>query len=266
MSATARDTGEGHAALAVIRVRQLSKSFGDAAVLSGIDLDVGRGEVVSVIGKSGSGKSTLLRCLNLLEQPSGGTIEIGGEQVYGDGRVLRGRELVALRRRIGMVFQSLCLFPHLSAVENVALPLIRGLGLTGEEAVRRSVEFLGRVGLADRALEFPRRLSGGQQQRVAIARALALRPLALLFDEPTSALDPESTAEVLAVMRELGAEGMTMVVVTHELGFAQEVSDRVGLIDSGAFLEIGPPGDILRNPRHQRTREFLAQFLGRNSS
>jgi len=235
-------------------------------VLRGVDLDVGRAEVVSVIGRSGSGKSTLLRCLNLLEQPSGGTIEVGGERVYGYGRALRGRELVALRRRIGMVFQSLCLFPHLSAVENVALPLIRGLGLGQDEAIRRSLGFLGRVGLADRALELPRRLSGGQQQRVAIARALALRPVALLFDEPTSALDPESTAEVLAVMRELRDEGMTMIVVTHELGFAADASDRVGFIADGAFLEIGPPGDILQNPRHDRTREFVSQYLRRRSS
>jgi ABC-type polar amino acid transport system ATPase subunit len=234
-------------------------------VLRGIDLDVSRAEVVSVIGKSGSGKSTLLRCLNLLEQPTGGAIEVGGEHVYGAGRALRGRELVALRRRIGMVFQSLCLFPHLSAVENVAMPLIRGLGVGHEEAVRRSVEFLGRVGLADRALELPRRLSGGQQQRVAIARALALRPVALLFDEPTSALDPESTAEVLAVMRELRDEGMTMIVVTHELGFAGEASDRIGFIDDGAFLEIGPPDGILENPRHERTREFVSRYRRRPS-
>jgi ABC-type polar amino acid transport system ATPase subunit len=255
----------GPAAPEVITIRCLCKSFGERSVLRGIDLTVHRGEVISVIGKSGSGKSTLLRCLNLLEHPTSGTIEIGGQCVYTDGKPLSGRALVALRRRIGMVFQSLCLFPHLSAAENVALPLIRGLGLGDAEAIQRSLEFLGRVGLADRALDLPRSLSGGQQQRVAIARALALRPLALLFDEPTSALDPESTAEVLAVMRELSDDGMTMVVVTHELGFAQDVSERVAFIDDGAVAEIGSPAEVLRNPRQERTRAFVAQYLGRQA-
>jgi ABC-type polar amino acid transport system ATPase subunit len=247
----------------VIRIQQLRKSFGDRQVLGGIDLTVHRGEVISVIGRSGSGKSTLLRCVNLLEHPTSGTIEVGGERVYHDGRAASGKALVALRRRVGMVFQSLCLFPHLSAAENVALPLIRGLAVPEEEAIRRSLDFLGRVGLADRALDLPRNLSGGQQQRVAIARALALRPLALLFDEPTSALDPESTADVLAVMRELSDEGMTMVVVTHELGFARDVSQRVAFIEGGALVEIGRPADVLENPAHERTRAFVSQYLSR---
>jgi ABC-type polar amino acid transport system ATPase subunit len=247
----------------VIRIRQLCKSFGDREVLRGIDLTVHRGEVISVIGRSGSGKSTMLRCLNLLEHPTAGSIEVGGERIYGDGKAVSGRALVALRRRVGMVFQSLCLFPHLSAAENVALPLIRGLGVKEEDAIRRALDFLGRVGLADRALDLPRSLSGGQQQRVAIARALALRPLALLFDEPTSALDPESTADVLEVMRELSDDGMTMVVVTHELGFARDVSRRVAFIDGGSIVEIGPPDEVLRHPAHQRTRAFISQFLGK---
>lgn len=247
----------------VIAIRQLCKSFGNRQVLCGIDLTVHRGEVISVIGRSGSGKSTLLRCLNLLEHPTSGTIVVGGERVYADGAAVSGRALVALRRRIGMVFQSLCLFPHLSAAENVALPLIRGLGVPAEKAIRQSLELLGRVGLADRALDLPRSLSGGQQQRVAIARALALRPLALLFDEPTSALDPESTADVLEVMRELSDEGMTMVVVTHELSFAQDVSDRVAFVDGGRLVETGTPARVLLHPEHERTRAFVSQYLGR---
>jgi ABC-type polar amino acid transport system ATPase subunit len=261
MSASHTPSFQSPAEQEIIAVRELRKSFGDRTVLCGIDLSILRGEVVSVVGRSGSGKSTLLRCLNLLELPTSGTIDVAGQRVFGPGVTPSGRRLVDLRRRIGMVFQSLCLFPHLSAVENVALPLVRGLGLPPGESVQRSMDLLNRVGLGNRALDLPRSLSGGQQQRVAIARALALRPVALLFDEPTSALDPESTAEVLAVMQELSEDGMTMVVVTHELAFASDVSDRVVFIDDGVVIEAGPPAEVLRNPQHQRTRAFTSLYL-----
>jgi ABC-type polar amino acid transport system ATPase subunit len=241
----------------VISVRDLRKSFGTHEVLRGVSLDIHAGEVVSVLGRSGGGKSTLLRCLNLLEVPTLGTIEVEGRAIFKDRQLARGGALVQLRRRVGMVFQAFNLFPHLTAVENVVLPLIHGQRMDEANAVRTALKFLDRVGLAEKALELPERLSGGQQQRVAIARALALRPLALLFDEPTSALDPESTGEVLKVMRELSQEGMTMVVVTHEIGFARDVSDVVLFIDDGLIVEQGPPGVVLRAPRQPRTREFL---------
>jgi ABC-type polar amino acid transport system ATPase subunit len=241
----------------VIRVRDLRKSFGDHQVLRGVSLDIHAGEVVSVLGRSGGGKSTLLRCLNLLEVPSLGSIEIEGTTIFRDRQLVRGHALVQLRRRVGMVFQSFNLFPHLTAVENVVLPLIHGQNLQETDAVRTAMKFLDRVGLRQKALELPDRLSGGQQQRVAIARALALRPVALLFDEPTSALDPESTGEVLNVMRELSQEGMTMVVVTHEIGFARDVSDTVLFIDEGLIVEQGQPGVVLVTPQQSRTREFL---------
>jgi ABC-type polar amino acid transport system ATPase subunit len=246
----------------VIRVRDLKKSFGQHEVLRGVSVDVHSGEVVSVLGRSGGGKSTLLRCLNLLEVPTRGSIEVDGTAIFRDRQLARGAGLVRLRRQVGMVFQAFNVFPHLTAVENVVLPLVHGQKVREAEAVRTALEFLDRVGLADKALEMPDRLSGGQQQRVAIARALALRPLVLLFDEPTSALDPQSTAEVLEVMRELSREGMTMVVVTHEIGFARDVSDTVLFIDQGVIVEQGTPAAVLRAPRQARTREFLRTVSG----
>jgi ABC-type polar amino acid transport system ATPase subunit len=246
----------------VIRVRDLKKSFGQHEVLRGVTVDVHSGEVVSVLGRSGGGKSTLLRCLNLLEVPTRGSIEVDGTAIFRDRQLARGAGLVRLRRQVGMVFQAFNVFPHLTAVENVVLPLVHGQKVREAEAVRTALEFLDRVGLADKALEMPDRLSGGQQQRVAIARALALRPLVLLFDEPTSALDPQSTAEVLEVMRELSREGMTMVVVTHEIGFARDVSDTVLFIDQGVIVEQGTPAAVLRAPKQARTREFLRTVSG----
>lgn len=241
----------------VIRVRDLRKAFGGHEVLRGVSLDVHAGEVVSVLGRSGGGKSTLLRCLNLLETPTTGSIEVEGTAIFQDRRLAKGASLVQLRRKVGMVFQSFNVFPHLTAVENVALPLLHGQAISESEAVRTALIFLERVGLSEKALAMPDQLSGGQQQRVAIARALALRPVALLFDEPTSALDPQSTGEVLKVMRELSQEGMTMVVVTHEIGFARDVSDAVLFMDDGIVVEQGPPSVVLRSPTHPRTREFL---------
>lgn len=245
----------------VIVVENLGKSYGSRVALESASITIRAGEVVSIVGKSGSGKSTLLRCLNLLERPTAGDIRIGEQPLVADGSVLlRGSSLVKLRRRLGMVFQHLYLFPHLTAAENIALPLVRGTGVDERTAVETAMYFLARVGLEDRALDLPDNLSGGQQQRVAIARALALRPIALLFDEPTSALDPESTAEVLTVMRELRDEGMTMVIVTHELAFAREASDRIGFMDAGRFIEIGTPDQVLRTPVQARTREFVDQY------
>lgn len=241
----------------VIRVTDLRKSFGHNQVLRGVSLDVHSGEVVSVLGRSGGGKSTLLRCLNLLEVPTLGSIEVEGAVIFKDRVLVRGTGLVHLRRRVGMVFQAFNVFPHLTAVENVVLPLIHGQKMEDAEAVRTALKFLDRVGLAEKALEMPDRLSGGQLQRVAIARALALRPLVLLFDEPTSALDPQSTGEVLKVMRELSQEGMTMVVVTHEIGFARDVSDKVIFMDEGVIVEQGPPDIVLSAPKQLRTQQFL---------
>ena len=245
----------------VVRVEKLVKCFGDNRVLDGIDLVIRRGEVVSLMGQSGGGKTTLLRCINLLEEPTAGTVEVGGEVVSKDGESLHRARRVQLRQRVGMVFQSFNLFQHLTAAENVALPLLRVGKVERAEAVRRAVDLLARVGLADKALELPARLSGGQQQRVAIARALALRPVALLFDEPTSALDPESSQEVLGVMRELSTEGITMLVSTHEVGFALDASDQIVFIDRGKVVHAGPPRDVVFGSASERTREFFAGFV-----
>ncbi|MEU6732903.1 amino acid ABC transporter ATP-binding protein [Streptomyces physcomitrii] len=239
-----------------ILVEQLHKSFGDNHVLRGIDLEIRQGEVVCVIGPSGSGKSTLLRCVNLLEQPSGGRVFVGGSELTHPDV-----DIDAVRRRIGMVFQQFNLFPHLSVTENLALPQRRVLGRDKAAAGRVAAENLERVGLADKAKAFPASLSGGQQQRVAIARALAMGPEVMLFDEPTSALDPELVGDVLAVMRMLADEGMTMMVVTHEMSFAREVADRVVFMDDGVIVEEGPPAEVIGNPRHERTRHFLARVL-----
>ena len=240
----------------MIQVRDLHKSFGELEVLKGIDLDVERGEVVCVIGPSGSGKSTLLRCINLLEAPTSGKVLIGEDEVT-DPDV----DIDAVRRRIGMVFQQFNLFPHLSVTENVTIAQRRVLHRARSESEQVAARNLERVGLADKAHAFPAQLSGGQQQRAAIARALAMGPELMLFDEPTSSLDPEIVGEVLAVMRGLAQEGMTMIVVTHEMSFAREVADRVVFIDDGAILEQGPPGQVIGNPAHERTRRFLARVL-----
>ena len=236
-------------------VEQLSKSFGRHEVLSGIDLTVAEHEVVALIGASGSGKSTLLRCINLLEPISAGRIFLSGEEIT------RTRNVNAVRRRIGIVFQAYNLFPHMSVMRNVTLAPRDVLGLSKSEADDRATTLLDRFGLADKRTEYPDRLSGGQQQRVAIVRALAMQPELMLFDEVTSALDPELVAEVLEVIRELAAGGMTMIIATHEMSFAREVADKVCFLDSGSILEEGPPAEIFSRPREPRTREFLARVL-----
>jgi polar amino acid transport system ATP-binding protein len=240
----------------MIELRDLHKSFGELEVLRGIDFRVQQGEVVCVIGPSGSGKSTLLRCINLLEQPTSGQVFVGGVEIT-DPDV----DIDAARRKIGMVFQQFNLFPHLTALENVTIAQRRVLGRDKAESERVGQENLARVGLTDKAYAFPAQLSGGQQQRVAIARALAMGPELMLFDEPTSALDPELVGDVLAVMRRLAGDGMTMIVVTHEMSFAREVADRVAFIDHGQFVEQGPPEQVIGDPKHERTRTFLARLL-----
>jgi len=239
-----------------IRAEGLVKRYGDHTVLAGVDLDVARGEVVCVIGPSGSGKSTLLRCLNLLERPTAGRVFLGDQEITAPDAPVDD-----LRRRLGMVFQSFNLFPHRTVLDNLMLAPVTVLGLDRAVARERARELLARVGLAGKAREHPARLSGGQQQRVAIARALAMEPEAMLFDEVTSALDPELVKEVLGVMRELAEGGMTMIVVTHEMGFAREVGDRVLFMDEGSVVEQGPPAQILTAPREERTRRFLSRVL-----
>jgi polar amino acid transport system ATP-binding protein len=241
---------------APIEIRALHKSFGELEVLKGIDFRVETGEVVCVIGPSGSGKSTLLRCINLLEWPTSGQIFVGGVEVT-DPDV----DIDAVRRRIGMLFQQFNLFPHLTVTQNVTIAQRRVLGRSKEEAERVAAENLERVGLAPKAHAYPAQLSGGQQQRVAIARALAMGPELMLFDEPTSALDPELVGDVLGVMRLLAQDGMTMMVVTHEMSFAREVADRVAFMDDGAIVEEGPPERVVGAPSHERTRTFLARLL-----
>ncbi len=259
-------TAEGGATpQVVIRIEGLRKSFAGRTVLDGISLEVERGSIVSIMGSSGGGKTTLLRCMNLLERPDEGLIEIEGKPVF-LGAQLAHPNLAALRMSVGMVFQGFHLFPHLTAVENVILAQTQVAKVPEKEAIERAVELLRRVGVAHRALAFPHDMSGGEQQRVAIARALALKPTVLLFDEPTSALDPESTGEVLKVMRELANQGMTMVVVTHEILFAREVSDRVIFIDKGSVIEAGPPQEVINAPRNPRTRAFLASLASQGAA
>ncbi|ADD40304.1 amino acid ABC transporter ATP-binding protein [Stackebrandtia nassauensis] len=239
-----------------VQIRGLHKSFGKLKVLKGIDISIRSGEVVCVIGPSGSGKSTLLRCVNLLEQPTAGEIVV-------DGYLLTDRDadLNLARRHIGMVFQQFNLFPHLNVLDNVAVAQRKVLKTPKATARKVAMEQLEKVGVAEKAKEFPARLSGGQQQRVAIARALSMEPDLMLFDEPTSALDPELVGDVLTVMRELAADGMTMMVVTHEMGFARDVADRVVFMDGGVIVEEGQPADVLENPSAERTREFLKRVL-----
>ena len=239
-----------------IEIHDLHKSFGDNQVLKGVDFEVGRGEVVCVIGPSGSGKSTLLRCVNLLEEPTSGTIRVSGTEVTDPDC-----DLDAVRRRIGMVFQQFNLFGHLTVLENLTIAQRRVLGRSKAEAVRVARANLERVGLAEKEKAYPAQLSGGQQQRVAIARSLSMGPELMLFDEPTSALDPELVGDVLAVMRELAREGMTMMVVTHEMSFAREVADRVVFMDGGVVVEQGEPASVIGDPQHPRTRTFLARVL-----
>jgi polar amino acid transport system ATP-binding protein len=250
----------------LVRARNVHKAFGDLDVLKGIDLDVAAGEVVVILGPSGSGKSTFLRCINHLESIDQGFIEVAGEQIgyrLRNGRLnkMTNREIAAQRSKIGMVFQQFNLYPHMTALQNVIEAPIGVHRQNRDEATRYARELLTRVGLAEKFDAYPRQLSGGQQQRVAIARALAIRPRLMLFDEPTSALDPELVGEVLATMRDLANEGLTMIVVTHEIGFAKEAADRVVFMDGGVVVEQGPPSEVLTDPKHPRTRSFLSRFI-----
>ncbi len=251
-----RTDGEPATAGRAIEVEGLHKSFGALEVLKGIDFSVERGEVVCVIGPSGSGKSTLLRCVNLLEEPTAGRVTVAGTEVT-DPDV----DIDRVRRRIGMVFQSFNLFPHLTVRENLTIAQRRVLRRDRAAAQRVARANLARVGLSDKETAYPAQLSGGQQQRVAIARALSMEPELMLFDEPTSALDPELVGDVLAVMRSLAQDGMTMLVVTHEMSFAREVADRVVFMDGGVIVEEGPPERVVADPQHERTRTFLARVL-----
>ena len=241
---------------AVIRVRGLKKDFDELAVLKGIDVDICKGDVVCVIGASGSGKSTFLRCLNLLEMPTGGRIDFDGVNLTG-AKV----DLDLHRQKMGMVFQQFNLFPHLTVLDNLTLAPVMLKKLSKPEAEAKGMELLDRVGLADRADAYPNQLSGGQKQRVAIVRALCMDPEVMLFDEPTSALDPEMVGEVLDVMKNLAKKGMTMIVVTHEMGFAREVSNRVLFMDEGVIAEDGTPEEVFSNPKCERLQSFLAKVL-----
>jgi polar amino acid transport system ATP-binding protein len=251
---------------ATVEVHDVHKWYGTHRVLNGVDLTVRPGEVTVILGPSGSGKSTLLRVINHLEKPEIGHVSINGELIgvkrHGDRlKELSERAILTQRGRIGFVFQNFNLFPHLTVLDNVAAAQVATGRLGKPEARELARELLGRVGLADKTGAYPRRLSGGQQQRVAIARALALRPGVILFDEPTSALDPELVGEVLAVIKDLATSGTTLVIVTHEIGFAREIADRVVFIDGGRIIEQGPPSEVLDKPRHERTRDFLSKVL-----
>ena len=238
----------------MIDIKELKKDFGKISVLKGVNLSVDEGEVVVIIGPSGSGKSTILRCINYLEQPTGGEIIVDGISLNSDTNV----DLV--RKEVGMVYQRFHLFPHMTALENIMLAPMKVRKLSREQAEEEARQLLAKVGLSEKADQYPEKLSGGQQQRVAIARALAMKPKIMLFDEPTSALDPEMVKEVLNVMKALAKEGMTMVVVTHEMGFAREVATRVAFVDEGKILELATPEELFTNPQHARTKEFLSKI------
>jgi glutamine transport system ATP-binding protein len=239
----------------LIQIHGLKKNFGDLEVLKGIDLDVQEREVVVIIGPSGSGKSTLLRCINYLEVPTAGTVKFDGIPLNGDANINE------VRKEVGMVFQRFNLFPHMNVLDNLTLAPMKVRGISRKEAEETAMYYLTKVGLAQKAQSFPDQLSGGQQQRVAIARALCMKPKALLFDEPTSALDPEMIKEVLDVMKKLAEDGMTMVVVTHEMGFAREVGDRVLFVDEGYIMEQGTPEEVFEHPQNPRTQSFLSKIL-----
>jgi polar amino acid transport system ATP-binding protein len=239
----------------MIDIENLHKSFGDVHVLKGIDLNIKEKEVVAIIGPSGSGKSTLLRCMNYLEEPTQGNVCVDGILLDGEANINK------VRAEVGMVFQRFNLFPHMTVLQNIMLAPMKVRHVPKEKAEKRAQKLLARVGLEDKADSFPSQLSGGQQQRVAIARALAMRPKIMLFDEPTSALDPEMVGEVLDVMRSLAKEGMTMVIVTHEMGFAREVGDRVLFVDDGRILEQGTPEAVFEHPQQERTKAFLSKVL-----
>ena len=239
----------------MIDIKNLHKSFGGHEVLKGIDLHINPQEVVVIIGPSGSGKSTLLRCMNLLEVPTSGSVVVDGMDLTGDADINKARE------EIGMVFQRFNLFPHMTVLKNITLAPMKVRNISQEEAEKTARELLERVGLGDKADAYPPQLSGGQQQRVAIARALAMKPKVMLFDEPTSALDPEMVGEVLDVMKSLANEGMTMAVVTHEMGFAREVGDRLLFVDGGTIIEQGDPREVFENPKEERTKLFLSKVL-----
>jgi polar amino acid transport system ATP-binding protein len=250
----------------MVKAEQVCKSFGALHVLKGITLEIGKGEVLCMVGPSGSGKSTFLRCINHLEQVNAGRLYVDGELIGyrergGKLHEMPPREAARQRRDIGMVFQHFNLFPHRTALENIIEAPIHVKGMKKEAAVARGKDLLEQVGLAEKAGAYPAQLSGGQQQRVAIARALAMNPKLMLFDEPTSALDPELVGEVLGVMKKLAAEGMTMVVVTHEMGFAREVANQLVFMDAGVVVESGPPREVLGNPKHERTKAFLSKVL-----
>ena len=240
--------------MSMIEIKGLCKSFGDHEVLKGIDQNVEEGEVLCIVGPSGSGKSTMLRCINRLEEPTGG-------EIYIDGELVTEKNVDAMRTKMGMVFQSFNLFPHKSVLENLTIGPINVKKADKKKSEEKGLALLERVGLAEKANEYPRNLSGGQQQRVAIARALAMDPEVMLFDEPTSALDPEMVGEVLDVMKSLAKEGMTMIVVTHEMGFAKEVADKVIFMDGGYIVEQGTPDAVLNHPQMDRTKDFLSKVL-----
>jgi len=247
----------------IVHIHGLRKSFGEHVVLHNIDFDVQPSQVVVIVGPSGSGKSTFLRCCNGLEQPDSGLVEICGHTLSNDGSILADASLNRLREQVGMVFQSFNLFPHLTVIDNITVGPRKVRGVSKEKAQSQAMTLLEKVGLTEKAYAMPASLSGGQKQRVAIARALAMQPQVMLFDEPTSSLDPELVGEVLQVMKLLASEGMTMMVVTHEMDFAREVADVVVVMDAGALIEAGPPDVIFTNPKQARTRDFLRAILSR---